>query len=176
MNKRSLTLIALSCAVAFPTVFATDNSPASETSIKQLLEVTQAHKLHDAILAHIDEYMKQAMKQATQAGRVTPDIQKEIDTFQAEMTSAAREALDWNRLQAIQIRIYQKSLTQDDVDGLISFYKTPAGQALVTKMPAVMQNTMNEMQEIMKPMLQRIQQKQQQIVAQVEAEKKKSGG
>jgi hypothetical protein len=65
---------------------------------------------------------------------------------------------------------------QTEVDGLIAFYKTAAGQALIDKMPVVMQNTMTEMQQMMQPMMQRIQRMHQEIVAEIQAQKKKSGG
>ena len=54
--------------------------------------------------------------------------------------------------------------------------KTPTGQALLTKMPVVMQNTMSEVQEMIKPMMQRMERMQQEIVAEIQAEKKKSDG
>jgi hypothetical protein len=54
----------------------------------------------------------------------------------------------------------------------LRFYKSSTGQALLTKMPVVMQNTMNEMQQMMQPMMQRIGRMQQEVVA----EKKESGG
>ena len=41
---------------------------------------------------------------------------------------------------------------------MITFYKTPTGQALLNKMPAVLQNTMVEMQQLMQPMMQRMRQ------------------
>jgi uncharacterized protein len=174
MNKRTLT-VALCCAIALPVVWAADTTP-TEASIKQLLETGQAHKLVDETIAHLDSYMKQVMQQATQGQRITPEIQKDIDKRQAELMSMIKEVLDWNKLEPIYVRVYQKSFTQGEVDGLIAFYKTPTGQALLTKMPAVMQNTMNEMQQMIQPMMQRVQQMQQEVVAEIQAEKKKSGG
>jgi uncharacterized protein len=56
------------------------------------------------------------------------------------------------------LRVYQATYTQDDVDGLIAFYKTPAGQALINKSPLMMQNMMDEMRTLMRPMIQRIAQ------------------
>jgi hypothetical protein len=41
---------------------------------------------------------------------------------------------------------------------LIAFYKTPAGQALITKSPLMMQNIMEEMRAMMRPMVQRVNQ------------------
>jgi hypothetical protein len=42
-------------------------------------------------------------------------------------------------------------------------------------MPVVMQNTFTEMQKMMGPLMQRIQRTQQEIVAEIQAEKGKNG-
>jgi hypothetical protein len=55
-------------------------------------------------------------------------------------------------------------------------YQTPGGQTLLTKMPLVMQNTMTEMQDLMRPMMQRIQKMQQDVASEIQAEKTKKGG
>jgi hypothetical protein len=116
------------------------------------------------------------MQQATQGQHITPDVERDIERREAEIMAGLKEILDWNKLEPVYVRVYQKSFTQSEVDGLIAFYKTPAGQALINKMPVVMQNTMNELQEFMKPMLQRMQRMQQEVVAEIQAQKQKSGG
>jgi uncharacterized protein len=175
MNRRPLTLIALCCTIALPVVRAAD-TPPSEASIKQLLEAGQVHKLIDETIAQLDSYMKQSMQQVTQGQRITPESQKDIDRRQTEMMGMIKEVLYWNKLEPVYVRVYQKTFTQGEVDGLTAFYKTPTGQALLTKMPAVMQNTLNEMQQMIQPMMQRIQHMQQEVVAEIQAQKKKSGG
>jgi uncharacterized protein len=132
--------------------------------------------LIDETIAQLDSYMKQSMQQVTQGQRITPEIQKDIDRRQTEMMGMIKEVLDWNKLEPVYVRVYQKTFTQGEVDGLTAFYKTSTGQALLTKMPAVMQNTLNEMQQMIQPMMQRIQHMQQEVVAEIQAQKKKSGG
>jgi hypothetical protein len=175
MTNRIPIVVALFCSIALSVGFAADNPP-SEASIKQLLEVGQAHKLTDETIAQMDAYMRQTMQQATQGQQIPPEIQKDIEGREAEMMAAMKEVLDWNKLEPMYVRIYQKSFTQGEVDGMIAFYKTPTGQALLTKMPVVMQNTMNEVQQMMQPMMQRLQRMQQEVVAEIQAEKKKNGG
>jgi len=176
MTKRTLMVVAFSCAGAFSVVAAADNNPPSEASIKQILELVQAHKLIDSMIAQMDSYMKQAVAQATQGQHITPEIQKDIERRQAEMMTAMKEVLDWNKLEPMYVRVYQKSFTQGEVDGLIAFYSTPAGQALINKIPVVMQNTLNELQQMMQPMTQAMKRMQQEVVAEIQAAKKKSGG
>lgn len=173
--NRILLAVALYCSIAARVTFASDNPP-SEASIKQLLGAAQAHKVLDQISGQIDAMMKNFMQQATQGRPVSPDVQKAFDKCRADLATLMREELNWERLEPIYIRVYQKSFTQQEVDGMTAFYKTPAGQAVINKLPLVLQNTMAEMQPLMAPMMQRIERMQHDVVAQLQAEQAKKGG
>lgn len=152
------------------------DTPPSEASIKQLLEVTHARKLLDTVMSQMDAILKTAMDHATQGQSVPSEVKNQIEQFETEMKVGTKEALDWGKLEPMYVRIYQKSLTQQDVDGMIAFYKTPSGQALINKMPLVMQNTMTEVEQMLQPMMERIRQMQQTVFAEMQPKDKKSGG
>ena len=56
-----------------------------------------------------------------------------------------------------------------EIDGMIAFYKTPAGQAVIKKMPALMQQIMAEMPAMMGPLMQKMQPLAQQLAADLKA-------
>ena len=159
-----------------PTPSPTPAPPPTEASIKQLLEVAQAHKLIDSVMAQMENLMQQAIAQATRGQQVPAKVQKDIDQRRAELVVMMKELLDWKKLEPMYVRIYQKTFTQQEVDGMIAFYKTPAGQAVINKMPYAMQNTVDEMQGLMGPVMQKMQQMQQDVVAEMKAETKNKGG
>src|SRR5205085_5249739 len=123
-------------------VHAADNSspPPSaqptDASIKQRLEVARAHKLVDSVKMQMDNLMQQTVAQATKGQKISAKIQQDIDERRAELLVMMKELLDWKKLEPMYVRIYQKTFTQPEVDGMIAFYKTPAGQAILSKMPA----------------------------------------
>jgi hypothetical protein len=177
MFKRILPLLTV-CAFA---AYGADNpspaasppgNPPSEASVKQLLELAQTQKLIDSVMTQMDELMKQSIYQAAQGREIPPKVQKDIDKRQAELTGLMKELLDWNKLEPMYVRVYQKTFSQQEIDGMIAFYKTPAGQAVVSKMPAAMQNTMNEMQQMMAPVMEKMQRMQQDVVAEMKSQKK----
>jgi hypothetical protein len=181
MIKRVVPIILLCGSIAIaadnpsPTSPAPSNPP-SEASIKQLLEVAQARKLVDSVMAQMDNLMQESIAQATRGQTIPPKVQKDIDQRRAEMVASMKELLDWTKLEPMHVRIYQKTFTQQEVDGMIAFYKTPAGQAVMSKMPAAMQNTMDEMQQLMGPVMQKMQRTQQDVAAEMKAESKNKGG
>ena len=180
MFRRILPLLLLCGSIAL----AADNSsptpapsnPPSEASVKQLLEVAQARKLIDSVMKQMDNLMQQSIAQATQGQKIPPKVQKDIDAQSGEMMTMMKDLLDWKKLEPMYVRVYQKTFSQQEVDGMIAFYKTPAGQAVIGKMPAVMQNTIEEMQQLMGPVMQKMQKMQQDVVAKMKAESKNKGG
>ena len=104
---------------------------------------------------------------------VPQQVQKTFDQTHSEVTNIMRQEFSWDKLEPMYVRIYQKTFTQAEMDNLLAFYKTPGGQALINKMPLVMQNTMAEVQQMMTPLMQRIQRMQQDMVAQMQTEKGK---
>ena len=181
MLKRTLLILALCGSAASGADNAspgpsTAASQPSEASIKQLLEVAQARKLVDSVMAQMDTLMLQTIQQATQGKEVPPKVQKEIDQQQAEVTRLMKELLDWSKLEPMYVRIYQKTFSQPEVDGMIAFYQTPAGRAVIAKMPAAMQNTMDEMQQMMLPVMQKMQRMQQDVATEMKAGGQKKGG
>jgi uncharacterized protein len=162
MCRRILLLLVITSL----TLRAADTVP-SESSIKELLATTQVQKMLDQMLPQMDAMMQRAMAEALKGQTITPDAQKMIDQSRANALAVMKEELAWSKLEPLYIRVYQKSLTQEEVTGMVALYKTPAGQAMINKMPLVMQNTMAEMQTMMAPMMQRLQQSQQQLVAQI---------
>jgi len=181
MIKRIIPVILLCGSIAIaadnpsPASSAPSNPP-SEASIKQLLEVAQARKLVDSVMAQMDNLMQQTIAQATRGQKIPAKVQKDIDQQRAEMVTMMKELLDWTKLEPMYVRIYQKTFSQQEIDGMIAFYKTPAGQAVLSKMPTAMQNTIDEMQQLMGPVMQKMQKMQQDVVAGMKAESKNKGG
>ena len=69
--------------------------------------------------------------------------------------------MTWEKLEPLYIKVYQDAFTQEEIDGILAFYGTPAGQALIKKMPDVLKKSTMEMQTRMNalvPQLQKIQQ------------------
>ena len=179
MLKQILIVLSLSASVAVAQVSvpspAAATTGASEASIKQLLVVTEVQKVLDGMAGQMDSMMKNVVQQASQGEPVSAKAQKSIDTCRAEVMALFKEELDWKKMEPLYVRVYQQSFNQQEIDGLLAFYKTPTGQALIKKMPLVMQNANIEMQKRMNPMMQKIQQMQQEVITEIRAEKVKKG-
>jgi hypothetical protein len=165
MCKRILLLLAVTCLAAQ----AAESVP-TEAAIRELLTVTHAQKILDEMIPQVDAMMQKAMAEALKGQPVSPAAQKLIEQSRANAMAMMKEELAWSKLEPLYMRVYQKSLTQEEVTGMIELYKTPAGQAMINKMPIVLQNTMAEMQTMVAPVMQRLQKSQEQLVADIKKE------
>jgi uncharacterized protein len=160
MKIRHLVIVA--CLLAAPAI--ANDGPPSDASIQQLLDLTNVRQLLDGMKGQVDNMMATAVRNAQQGQPLTPERQAVIDRMKSRMAGVVGEVLSWETLEPIYVRTYRASLTQDELDGMIAFYSSAAGQAFIKKMPLIMKNVMGEMQEVMKPMQAKMAEIQQQAI------------
>lgn len=122
--------------------------PASDTSIKQLLAVSQAKEFSDDLKNQIDSIMNNVVNEALNGKKPTPKQQKAIHNMMAKTSDLFKKEMAWDKLEPMYIRLYRETFTEEEVNGMLAFYKTPAGKAVIEKMPALMQKSAVESQKI----------------------------
>lgn len=112
-------------------------APASSESIETLLSLTKTKELIENANANIEASIRQGMTTAIGVELNTEQKQL-VDTLPRKLVAAMRPEFSWDALKPDFIRLYADSLSQDEVNGLIQFYKSPLGQAMIDKMPRIM--------------------------------------
>lgn len=103
------------------------NAISAETraKIEELLAITTSNDLNTQIVEGIIGQFRQ----------ISPDVPDEWwDRF--------ADKIDYDELNAIVIPIYAQNFTDEELDGIIAFYRTPVGQSVLEKMPAVIQDSL----------------------------------
>lgn len=166
-----LSTLLIAAALAFST--PTQAAPPSDASINQLLELSKAGQLMDSVWAQMDGLMKSSMQQVTKGKPLSAAEQAIMDKQQAKMMAIMKDELSWAKIKDGFVQVYRETFTQEEMDGIIAFYKSPAGQAFVDKQPALMKNTMALMQQRMGPIMQKIQQMTEETAKEIKAAKAK---
>jgi len=163
-----LAAIAFWAVLALQAASAQDSRP-TEQSIKELLNVMHSSKLIDSAMAQVDSVMQNSMQQALAGEHLTADQQKILQHMRAKTAALLKDMLKWDTLEPTMIEVYRKSFTQHELDGMLAFYRSEAGQAVIAKLPTVMQQTMQAMQVRINELMPKLQQLQQDTVAQLRA-------
>ena len=138
-------------------------------SVKELITLTESRKLVDEVPGQVESAMQSAMQEAFGSEDLTPPQQKIVDDMGAKATALFKQEMGWGVLEPLFIAVYTKTFTQPEIDGMIAFYKSEAGHAVIAKMPLVMQNTMELVQERMMTLEPKLQQLQQDALEQLQA-------
>jgi hypothetical protein len=164
--KRLVTLVfaVFACQAAL----AQDAKP-SEASIRQLFEVMHSSKLLDAYVTQIDATVRASMEQAFAGQQPTAKQQKIMETLGRNIAALVKQELNWATFEPLMIEVYRNTFSQHEVDGMLTFYRSEAGQAVIAKLPAAMQQTMTSMQSHVKTLTPKIVQLERDMAAQLKA-------
>lgn len=154
----------IACVFGLALCARADAAPASAASVERLLVVTKTEAVLDAAQANVQSTMRQNMLRARGDRPMTPDEQKAMDTTIAKVSALMKDQLSWARMKPDYVRLYVETFDQDEIDGLLAFYQTKAGKAMVDKMPIVVQKsvalTQTQMQNLMPKMMAILQEQQ----------------
>jgi len=155
---RYVMILSLLAAVSILPVQA---APPSESSVEEMLKCLQVDKLLTQALGQMTDGMNKAMEQKLQATVGSRDLtstqKAAIDKFRKKFAQTIQDDMSPGKVRAIYLQCYKETFTQDEVDGIIAFYKSPAGTAISEKYPQVMQKAQTMMQARIAPMSSKVQ-------------------
>jgi uncharacterized protein len=144
-------------------------TPPSEVSVRQLLEVMQARKMVDRMSEKIDSMFSATIQNMLKGKTLTPEQQQSIDAARARMDAMMKEVFNWEAMEPMYLQVYTQTFSQSEIDSMTTFYSSPAGQAVVSKLPLAMENSMALMQQRMLTLLPKMQQVAKDAAEQVKA-------
>lgn len=144
-----------------------EDSNSKEISIRNLLEITHSKKNFEQLITQMDQIVESATKELVSAQELSPEKQKKIELMQAKMAALVKEEMNWEKIEAMSIDIYAQAFTQKEIDSMLGFYKSPEGQAILEKMPVVMQLTFQNMQGQMSTLTKKLQALQNETTAEL---------
>jgi uncharacterized protein len=159
----SWTAFAQATTAAQPAV-SNDQPPTKEQLVKlfQLMRVQeQIATITKTMPALVKQQVETQLKQAQQAHPEIPgptaEQQKTLMQVMDKFMGRAMNLITSEEMIADISAIYQKHLTRADVDGIIAFYNSTAGQHLLDKQPVIMQEylpvILQRMQDRIKPLI-----------------------
>lgn len=134
----SATVTTLATTTPTPSPAATPDAER-QGKAEELLQAMQADKQFSSQM----ERVKHSMADLTNSTlrRVNPNMTPEqtanIQKTQAQILDLIQSRMSWDALKPEMVNAYAELFTAKELDDLIAFYKTPAGQKLVEKMPAL---------------------------------------
>ena len=108
---------------------------------EELLQLTQGDQM-----VKMMEPMMNGM--AAQMGNDIPAEQRaKVAEMQGKMMALV--AVSFSKAKPALVKVYTDTYTEEEIDGILAFYKSPVGKAFLQKMPEVMQRSMPVMMKMM---------------------------
>jgi hypothetical protein len=157
-----------------PTVPA-GQQPTKE-QLAKLFEVMHSKEQMASVMKMIPAIMQQQFagqtkemkKDHPEMASMTDEQQKAADKVMNRFMERAMTVYGTDEMVSDMSALYQKHLTSDDVDAMIAFYSSPAGQHMIATVPAIMQELlptmMLRMQERLKPLIEDMAKEMAEIV------------
>jgi hypothetical protein len=137
---------AASRTAATPAAIPADQQATKEqlTQLFELMRIReQVASLTKLLPALMQQQMTAQIKQMQQSNPelapVTPQQQQAIASFTSKFMERALDLYKLDEMIADMTGLYQKYMTRSDLDGIIAFYSSSAGQHLLDMQPLIMQ-------------------------------------
>ena len=142
--------------IFFCSVAVVPAAPPSDESILKMIGSLQLQTTLDQLVAQLDSGMKAGLKQAMEGKEMTPLRTAELGQLQTRMSAIIRDELAFSKVKDVYVRSLRESFTQDEVNSINAFYASPAGKAMIEKLPLATRKAQNLLQERMGPIMQKI--------------------
>lgn len=130
-------------------------SRPTEASVISVLEASGIEKSMNEMFVLIERHMQRRLE--AEAKTMTPRQHRSAEAAAAAVIANFREEFAWKSLREVYVQVYLETFTQEEIDGMLAFYRSPAGRALVEKQPQAMQRSMQLMQPRLEAMQSRLE-------------------
>lgn len=111
---------------------------SKEKKIRELFEVTHVaetvQQARQIMVEHAHTLVNSTIRKDLP---LTASEQGDVDAFLAAVVGLAAEQYDWKALEPKYVHLYASVYSEDELDGLLTFYRTPFGQSVLAKLPAI---------------------------------------
>jgi len=152
--RRSLVLMAVCLALAAGFVNAQETP--RRALAEELMNLINMRENMEKVYAMLKQMIPAQMERTAQATG-QPGVPANASPRMEKMMALITQELSWDKLKDDYITIYADTFTDEELKGIIAFYKSPVGQAFIQKQPELMKRSMEVTQKVMIQLMPKIQ-------------------
>ncbi len=109
-----------------------------EAKVEEFFRLAKMDETLRHTLDLVAAQMKSGAIQQIMGAKTSPDVKKSMDEMQDKLMVILSDAISWDKIKPDYVKLYADAYTEDELDGIVAFYKSPAGQAMVANTPVMM--------------------------------------
>lgn len=131
--KRWIAVLVVMLAVVPCAARADDASKTAK--VKELFALMHIDHSLDRMRSAMAQQVQATAKNAPGAENLTPEKQKMQQEFIDNSMKVVDDNFSWAVLEPAYVKLYADTYTEAEIDGILAFYKSPSGQAMLAKTP-----------------------------------------
>lgn len=138
--KRWMALLAFVLVIA-PCGARADDA-AKQAKVKELFATMHLEHNLDRMMSAMKSQVEATAQNAPGSDHLTPEKKKIQQEFIDNSMKVVNDAFGWQVMESAYVKLYADTYTDSELDGILAFYKSPAGQAMLAKTPELTAGTM----------------------------------
>ncbi|HEY2808626.1 MAG TPA: DUF2059 domain-containing protein [Steroidobacteraceae bacterium] len=160
---------ALAAATLVTASLPAQEARPTEASVRAVLAAAHLQTTVDSYSTQVEASMRAAVQHELAGQPLNAEQRTIMNRMQDSMVALMREELDWQRMEPQIIELYRNTFTQAEVNGMLKWYTSPTGKAVIAKQPLVTRQMADYAQERVQDVVPRLMQLQKETIAQLKA-------
>ena len=165
--KRWIVVLIVMLAVAPYSARADEAS--KQAKVKELFATMHMDHMLDQMMSSIQKEVQVMTQKSQSAQGMTPEQKKLTQNFMDKAMKIVNDSVGWTVLEPDYVKLYASTYTEAEIDGILAFYKSPVGQAMLEKTPELSAGGMQIVRGRMASFQPKIQALQQEYVKELAA-------
>jgi uncharacterized protein len=138
--KRWMAMLVVAMVMA--PVGARADEASKQAKVKELFAVMHVDHSLDRMRSAMAQQVQATAKNAPGTEQMTPEKTKIQQEFVDNSMKVVDQNFSWAVLEPAFLKLYSDAYSEQDLDGILAFYKSPPGQAMLTKAPELSSGVM----------------------------------
>jgi len=139
-------IVVLAAVLAVGPAYGQDKDAAKRAKVEELMATMHIDSMMDQMTAMAKAQVEQGVQALPGADTMTPAQKKISADYQQKSMDLVMGTVSYKALEPEIVKLYVDTFTDEEIDGISTFYKSSAGQAMVKKSPQLMSAMMQFMQ------------------------------
>lgn len=128
-------------------------SPQTVALAEELMAIFQVEKNMDTALAQVAKMQERMLD----SQNFSPEAKARQQEMMTAVNAETKSLMSWEKVKPMFIAIYAETFTPEELQGMITFFKTPIGRKWIAKQPQLQMATMQKMQSLLADIQPKIQ-------------------
>src|ERR1700733_8859687 len=119
------------CLLPLATLGGHADDASENAKIHGLLKLTKVERTLLQVQQQNLDNIKSNIFQQMFPVKLTPDQKAQVDSLADKVAAVMAKALSWNDIEPEYTKLYADAFTEQQIDDLLAFYRSPTGRVIV---------------------------------------------